>query len=95
MKIWGNIPKVFGVSNQQKKINNLNKTKSLKGKKDVVSISDRARDFQTVMKALKNNPDMRRDKVSKLADRYDSGNYTVDGKDTADKIIKSILDRKI
>jgi len=37
------------------------------GKKDVVSISNQAKDFQTAMKALKEIPDIRKDKVEELA----------------------------
>jgi len=64
------------------------------GKKDVVSISNQAKDFQTAMKALKEIPDIRKDKVEELARKIESGTYKVSEEDIADKILKSILDRK-
>jgi len=42
------------------------------GKKDVVSISNQAKDFQTAMKALKEIPDIRKDKVEELARKIES-----------------------
>jgi len=60
----------------------------------VVSISNQAKDFQTAMKALKEIPDIRKDKVEELARKIESGTYKVSEEDIADKILKSILDRK-
>ncbi|HHV59488.1 MAG TPA: flagellar biosynthesis anti-sigma factor FlgM [Clostridiaceae bacterium] len=95
MKIWGDIQKVSGVYNKHSRVNRTEKPVSVNGKKDTVSISGEAKDFQTVMRALKDVPDVRRDKVDALAEKYRSGSYTVSGKETADKIIKSVLDKRI
>jgi negative regulator of flagellin synthesis FlgM len=95
MKIWGGPPKVGGVYDKQKNLNKVEPTSALSGKKDVVSISNHAKDFQTVMKTLREIPDIRQDKVNDLAEKYQAGNYDVSGKDTADRVIKSILDRRI
>jgi len=46
------------------------------------------------MKALKEIPDIRKDKVEELARKIESGTYKVSEEDIADKILKSILDRK-
>lgn len=94
MKIWGGIPKVSGVYDKPDKINKVDKANNVEGKKDAVSISNKAKDFQTVMKALKDVPDIRQEKLNELADRYDSGNYDVSGNDIADKVLNSIFDKK-
>lgn len=94
MKIWGEIPKVLGISSNQKNVSKVDKVSGVAAKKDVVSISNQAKDFQTIMKALRDVPDMRQDKVNELAEKYQSGNYDVSGNDIADKILKSVIDTK-
>lgn len=95
MKIWGEIPKVSGVYNKQKSVGKVDKTGSVASKKDVVSISSQAKDYQTVMKALKETPDVREEKVNRLAEKYESGQYEVNNRDIADKLLKSVTDKKI
>ncbi|MFZ5986023.1 MAG: flagellar biosynthesis anti-sigma factor FlgM [Bacillota bacterium] len=94
MKIWGEIPKVTGVYDKQKNVNKVDKTRNVASKKDVVSISNQAKDFQTVMKALRDVPDIRKDKVEGIKERYEAGDYEVKETDIADKILKSIADKK-
>jgi negative regulator of flagellin synthesis FlgM len=94
MKIWGEIPKIFGVYDKQKSVGKVDKASGVAPKKDVLSISSEAKDFQTVMKGLKDVPDIRADKVKELSSRYDSGTYDVNGKDIADRVIKAIIDKK-
>lgn len=95
MKIWGEVPKVSEVYNKQNRINKINKSQGVKGSKDIVSISGQAKDFQTVLKALRETPDIRQEKVNELTQKYQSGTYAVEGKEIADKILKNILDKKI
>lgn len=95
MKIWGEVPKVLGVYDKQKNIKKIDSTAGVSAKKDVVSISNNAKDFQTVMKAIRDIPDIRQDKVAELSEKYEAGKYDVSGKDTADRILKSMLDRKV
>lgn len=94
MKIWGEVPKVSGVYNN-KNVKRAEGVSSTSSKKDVVSISGPAKDYQTVMKALKDVPEIRQDKVKDLLDKYEAGNYDINGKDTADKILKSMVDSRI
>ncbi len=94
MKIWGEIPKVLGVYSKQKSVNKAEEMAGLSGKKDAVSISNEAKDFQTVMKAIKDVPDMRTERISELTEKIETGNYNVDGKEIADKILRSIIDKK-
>lgn len=94
MKIWGEIPKVSEIYNKNNKLKKVGDIAGITSKKDVISISDQAKDFQTVMKALKDVPDVRQEKVKELSEKYGSGVYNASGKDIADKIISSILDKR-
>lgn len=95
MKIWGNVPGVTGIYNKQKKVNKTNEINNVASKNDVVSISNRAKDYQLAMKHLKDIPDFRSEKVEEYSEKINSGNYDVNGKDIADKILKSVFDKKI
>lgn len=95
MKIWGEVPRVPGIYNKNMKTGKIDKAPQTASKKDVLSISDTAKDYQAVIRALKNVPDIRQDKINKLIGDYQSGNYDVRGKDIAEKIIKSIIDKKV
>ena len=94
MKIWGEIPKILGVYDKQKNIGRIERTGTVASKKDMLSISGQAKDYQTVMKALKEVPDVRSEKVNEIAARLESGQYDVSGKDVADRIMKPLLDKK-
>lgn len=58
-------------------------------KKDTLVISGQAKDFQKIMAALSQAPDVRQDKVDELKKKYDSGSYTVDSMDIAGKILEA------
>lgn len=94
MRIPGEIPKINRVYGSQKNIGRIGGVGSVSSKRDVLSISNEAKDFQTVFKALKDIPDIRRGKVSELTEKYESGNYNVSGRDVADKVISSVFDKK-
>lgn len=95
MRIPGDIPKITGIYDKQKNVNKIEKASAVSSKKDVVSISNQAKDFQTVQKALKSVPDIRQNKVNELTVKYESGQYDAKGKDIAENIIKSVFDKKI
>ena len=88
MKIWGDIPKIFGVYNKNRNIERVQKTKSVASKSDELSISGEAKDFQTVMRERRKIPDVREDKVKDFSEKYDSGEYKVETKDLTEKIFK-------
>ena len=94
MKISGDIYNVAKVYNKQKSVESIGKTSAIIPKKDVVSISSNAKDYQTVSKALKDVPDVRQSKVDEFSDLYQSGGYDVSGKEIVEKIGKNILDQK-
>jgi len=95
MKILGNITRITGVYDAQKNLSRIEKSSGVSSKKDVVSISSEAKDFQTVLKTLKEVPDIRVDKINEVSEKFESGSYNVSGRDVADKIVKSLIDKRI
>ncbi len=94
MRIPGDISKITGVYGSQKKIGRVERTGAPASKKDVLSISNEAKDFQTVYRALKDVPDVRSERVSSLEESIGSGKYNVSGRDVAGKVIKGAFDIK-
>ena len=95
MKIWGGISRISGIYGKGNKIERINSAWSVPSKKDVLSISNQAKDYQTAIRALKGVPDIRRDKVLEIQEKYDGGQYNVNGREVAESIIKSIIDKKV
>ena len=94
MKITGDIYNVSKIYGNQKPVGKVEKASSVAPKKDVVSISNNAKDYQTVTKALKDVPDIRQNKVEEFTEAYRSGGYDVSGKEIVEKLGKSILDKR-
>lgn len=94
MRIPGDIPKITSIYDKQKNLNRMERANEVASKKDVVSISTQAKDFQTIFRALKDVPDIRQGKVNELLERYETGNYDIDGNDVAEKVINSVFDKK-
>ena len=95
MKIWGNVPKVSGVYNTTNKIERTAKVGGVASKKDELTISGAAKDFSVVMKALRQVPDVRQDKVDAVLQKMESENYTVPTNDVADKMVEALTLKKI
>jgi negative regulator of flagellin synthesis FlgM len=95
MRINGDFNKIMGVYNQNKSINKTIENKNLKGKKDIVSISDDAKDFQTALREAKKAKDVREEKVAKLSKEYAEGTYNVSTKEIAEKMVNSFLKKNI
>lgn len=93
MKIWGEVPKIQEIY-KTKEVSRVDRMAKTESKRDVISISNQAKDSQIAMKALRDIPDIRQDKVDALSEKYLSGNYSISGKDIAGKVIKSIIDKK-
>jgi negative regulator of flagellin synthesis FlgM len=58
----------------------------------IVNLSTASKDAQMARKIVASEPDMRQDKVSELKQKIESGNYSVDHKAVADKMVNSFLD---
>ncbi|NLG89100.1 MAG: flagellar biosynthesis anti-sigma factor FlgM [Clostridiaceae bacterium] len=94
MKIWGNNPKVFGVYNKQNPIDKIQKNNIVSSGKDEYKISEQAKEYQIVMKALAKIPDIREDKVKEISAKIESGEYRVEAEDISDKIIRMLINEK-
>jgi negative regulator of flagellin synthesis FlgM len=90
MKIWGNIPKVSGIYGSTNKVDRTSKLGKVASKKDELTISGAAKDFNVVMKALRQVPDIREDRVNEILQKMENGNYSVSSSDIADKMIKTL-----
>ena len=96
MKTWGDIPGVSKIYGKNKNVSKISDTNKIRFKKDELSISDTAKDYQVAIKYLKDIPDIRREKVEEIAKSIKSGKYDVNGHDIADKILKSVFfDKKV
>lgn len=94
MRINGDITKITGVYGTQKSIEKPGKTGTVTAKKDILSISSEAKDFQTALRVLKDVPDVRQGRVNEILGKIETGNYAVTGRETAEKIVSSIFNKK-
>lgn len=89
--------KIYDVSKVQrvmkaydKNIKKTEKVNSPSFKEDKIEISDEARFIQTAMKAYKELPDVRDDKVDALKKEINEGTYNPSTKDVVEKMLKNI-----
>lgn len=89
MKITNNqIQKILKSYNNQQV--NKNGVKSSKlSKKDELSLSNEAKDFQIAMNALKKTPDVRKEKVQEIKRQVETGTYQVDSGKIVERILES------
>jgi len=66
--------------------------KNLSGQDTIVNLSTASKEVQTAREIIASEPDVREDKVAELKKRMESGNYTVDNKAVAGKIVESFID---
>lgn len=88
-----NVLKAYG---EQTKIakNTKNEKSGPVQKRDEVILSSEAKEFGQILQTLKKMPEVREGKVSEIAQKVESGNYNVAGKDIAEKMIaRSLADR--
>lgn len=96
MKINGNKPydgvevtlsttKIGNVKNDQSKAGSIKKQSE-----DVIEISKDSRKIAEIANAIKNMPEIRAQKVEELKKVIESGNYTVDPRKLAEKIISEL-----
>ncbi len=80
-----NVLKVYDKQSKNNKVTN----KGRLSKKDELKLSTEAKEFQTAMKALKNVPDVRKDKVEDIRQRITSGTYNISSRQIAKKMIEN------
>ncbi len=94
MKISGDVYNVSKVYNTQNHVGAVNQVNSVKPKKDVISISDNAKEHQIIFRALKEVPDVRQNKIDEFKEVYQSGTYNVSGQEIVEKLGKAMIDEK-
>ncbi len=80
---YNQIAQLYGVQKNMK----TQKSQSIGGVQDQVSISQAGRDFQVAKKAVSEASDIREDKVAQLKAMVESGEYNVDPADFASKLL--------
>lgn len=93
----GGIQKIFKVYNVNKK-REVKGAAQVEGKKDELTISQKAVDYGIVAKGIKimeSIPDIREEKVNAIKEKMDSGLYNVDGKDVAQKMLADKFDKRV
>lgn len=88
MRIQNNsVNKILNIYNNASKVDQTKKTGKEK-KSDQLNISNRAREFQVAMEQIKNQPDIRAEKVAAIKKQVESGTYKVDAQKIADKMMQ-------
>lgn len=83
------ITNLFNTTNIYNKSNvNDKKLEKTKRSKDSFVVSDKARDFQTVLKAISNSPDVREEKVNDIIKKMEQGSYNISSEDIANKLLR-------
>lgn len=95
MRIIGNVPGITPVYNSKAKVSSAYGAQEVAPKKDELTISSQAKDFATVMNALRSVPDVREEKVTALSGAVESGTYSVSGKDITEKLMASLSAKRI
>ena len=94
MKV-GDVPKIFGVYETQAIAGRRLSAARPASKKDKLSISDDAKDFQAVMRGLKDAPDIRAEKVAEHSAKYEAGESSVDARAVAQSMLASGIARRL
>lgn len=63
--------------------------------KDKLEISAEAKHFQTALKAAKDSPDIRTDKVERIKAQIESGTYNVSAEEVAKKMMADFFNHSI
>ena len=88
MKI-GDISKIYGVYENKALMNRQVSKAKPASKLDKLSLSSDAKDFQSVMKGLKDTPDVREEKVQEVTRKYESPGYYPDYREVAEGLLRS------
>ncbi len=81
------ITNLFNTTNfYNKSVKNDKKIEKNQNKKDTFVVSDKARDFQTVLKAVSASSDIREEKVNEIMKKIEEKSYNVSAEDIAEKL---------
>ncbi|WP_427338122.1 flagellar biosynthesis anti-sigma factor FlgM [Caloranaerobacter sp. DY30410] len=93
--INNNIYKALKLYNSQKQIKD-KKTSAKAEKKDKLSLSNKAIEYQIAMKALRNVPDIRKDKVEEIKRQIETGTYKIDSSKIVEKMFENVnIDKRV
>lgn len=84
IEAYNQIAQIYQSTKQAK----VQKTKDVGAARDEVQISSIGRDYQIAKQAVADASDIREDKVASLKERVNSGNYSVDANDFANKLLE-------
>ncbi|WP_352418279.1 flagellar biosynthesis anti-sigma factor FlgM [Proteiniborus sp.] len=98
MKIFNNnnnnIDKIMQAYRKQE-VNKVSSKTNKLAKNDELSLSSTAKDYQFAMNAIKNVPDIRKEKVEAIKEQIRTGTYVIDAGKIAEKILTDInFDKK-
>lgn len=86
---------MFGIYNRINPPGRVVQTDVVASKKDEFKISGQAKDFQVAMKALRNIPDIRKEKVFEVSQKIENGQYDVKAEDVAEKLIQNLFGERV
>lgn len=86
MKING-LFKTLDIYNQRD--TNIKKTKTKTTENDNFTVSEEARDFQAVFRAVSKAPDVRQDKIDAIKKQIQEGTYNISSEDIANKMLSN------
>ncbi len=82
------ITNLFNTTNiYNKNIKQEQRIEKTKKQNDSLVVSDRARDFQSVLRAISNAPDIREEKVEQISKKIEDGSYNVSTEDIVNKML--------
>lgn len=84
------IMKIYAEQNTSVKSSKTQNGKPLQ-KKDEVILSTQAQEFGQIYQAIKAMPEVREEKVRELSERIERGDYSVDAKEVAEKMLGRIV----
>lgn len=86
--------KIFQIYENMKN-GRLNSNKNV-SKKDEFKASEKALDYQFAINKLKEVPEIRKERVERIKAQVQSGNYNVEGKKIAEKIVEGLhFDKRV
>ena len=97
MKIGGNLP--IDDSRPSEKLKDTHKNHDVESKdnankaddsKDKISLSGNAKEINELKRLINDLPDMRADRVAALKRAIDAGNYNIDSRKIAEKILEEL-----
>jgi len=97
MKINGNIPIDDGKANERlrevhknREIDSKDNANKADDSKDKISLSGQAKEINELKRLISDLPEMRSDRIDALKKAIESGNYNIDAKKIAEKILEEL-----